>query len=514
MKRAATIRAAPFLAFLAAACAPPDDPAAAGTSQGATPVAAPNGPEAVQSPVEPPVEYGLNGSAKRYCSAIWVSERDRDEALYGSVLLTGQDVSDYEDGQLAFDVDDERRIVTVSAHGAQGRARHFGDQGCVILPRHTDKVFFTPRDVASALPDAATTPWPMGDLLPDEPLPDGVNAELLAEAVETMLGSAGDNRAAFVVVHRGRIVAEAYAGGAHRDMQLESWSMGKSMTATLIGRLIQMGHLDLWQPAPVPEWQNSPGDPRAAIRIADLLRMSSGLRFTNSGATPEQMDRSFIAGQRDHWLGYEAPIDVFKFSTSREAEFPPNTVGRYRNSDPWTLGYIVKRTVEDELGEEYLTWPQRALFDRIGIRRFVMETDAYGNFLLTGYNYGTARNWARLGLLYLQRGMWNGERLLSEEFVDFVQSPAPAWDPPVYGGLFWLNPADDSGRGTRIPTLPPDAYNAAGAGDQRTYIIPSRELVIVVQSHRSPAAHAPDRRDREFEALGLAVKAVDPGWNP
>ena len=212
-------------------------------------------------------------------------------------------------------------------------------------------------------------------------------------------------------------------------------------------------------------------------------------------------------------MGYEAPIDVFRFSTTREPEFPPNTVGRYRNSDPWTLGYIVRRTVENELGEEYLSWPQRALFDRIGIRRFIMETDVHGNFILTGYNYGTPRNWARLGLLYLQRGMWNGERLLTEEFVDFVSSPAPAWDPPVYGGQFWVNPPGEDGRGIRIATLPPDAYNAAGAGDQRTYIVPSRDLVMVVQSHRAPAAHAPDRTDREFEALGMVVKAVDPDWS-
>lgn len=509
MRRITPVAAALSSALFAVACGVPDNPS--GTEAGRAAASAASSVSA--DAVEPPVVFSLNGSAKRYCSAIWVSERDRDEALYSSVLLTEEDVSDYENGMLVFEVDDERRIVTVSTGGAEGRARHFGDQGCVILPPHSDNVFFTPREVVSALPDAAATPWPMGDILPDEPLPDGVNGELLAEAVEVMLGNRDDNRAAFLVVHRGRIVAEEYAAGAHRHMQLESWSMGKSMTATLVGRLIQMGHLELWQPAPVPEWQNSPGDPRAAIRIADLLRMSSGLRFTNSGATPEQMALSFIAGQRDHWLGYEAPIDVFRFSISREAEFPPNTVGRYRNSDPWTLGYIVKRTVENQLGEEYLTWPQRALFDRIGIRRFVMETDAYGNFLLTGYNYGTARNWARLGLLYLQRGMWNGERLLPEEFVDFVQSPAPAWDPPVYGGLFWLNSADESGRGSRVPTLPPDAYNAAGAGDQRTYIIPSRELVIVVQSHRSTAAHAPDRREREFEALGLAVKAVDPDWN-
>ena len=160
-------------------------------------------------------------------------------------------------------------------------------------------------------------------------------------------------------------------------------------------------------------------------------------------------------------------FDAFQFSISREAEFPPNTVGRYRNSDPWTLGYIVQRTVENELGEEYLSWPQRALFDKIGIRRFIMETDPYGNFLLTGYNYGTARNWARFGMLYLNRGMWNGERLLTEEFVDFVRSPAPAWPEPYYGGQFWLNTADEEGRGGRIPQLPPDAYNPSGAGHQR-----------------------------------------------
>ena len=479
----------------------------AGASDGGTPDAA------AARPSGPPTYLTLTGPAKRFCSGIWVSGRVREEALYNSVLWTDEQVRDYESGRLAFAVDDERRIVTASYGGVEARARHFGDQGCVILPDHTDGVFFTPREVTSALPDAASTPWPMGDALPDQPMADDVDAELPAEAVGVFFGNPDDNRAAFLVVHRGRIVAEEYGTGAHRDMQLESWSMAKSMTATLVGRLIQMGHLELWQPAPVPAWQNTDGDPRAAIRVADLLRMSSGLRFSNTGATPEQLARSFVPGQVDHRLGYVAPIDAFAFSVSRDAEFPPNTVGRYRNSDPLTLGYIVRRTVEHELGEEYLTWPQRALFDEIGIRRFTLETDPYGNFLLTGYNFGTARNWARLGLLYLQRGVWNGTRLLPEDFVDFVSTPAPAWEDPYYGGLFWLNTADESGRGGRIRSLPPDTYNASGAGDQRTYIIPSRELVIVVQSHRSPAAHARDRRDREYEALGLAVKAVDAGWS-
>ena len=275
-----------FVALSPLACAEADAGSAASAGADAT----------AEVPDGPPLYYLLSGPAKRYCSGIWVSERDRTEALYGSVLHTEDQVHDYESGSLAIDIDENRRIVTVSQNGVSARARHFGDQGCVILPPDTDGVFFTPREVASALPDAETTPWPMGDMLPDEPLPDYVDAELLDQAARTFF-TEGDNRAAFLVVHRGRVLAEDYGPGIHQDTQLESWSMGKSMTATLIGRLIQMGHLEIWQPAPVPEWQNSPGDPRAEIRIADLLRMSSGLRFSNSGATPEQMAASFIPGR-------------------------------------------------------------------------------------------------------------------------------------------------------------------------------------------------------------------------
>jgi CubicO group peptidase (beta-lactamase class C family) len=239
--------------------------------------------------------------------------------------------------------------------------------------------------------------------------------------------------------------------------------------------------------------------------------MSSGLQFSGGGSTSEQLARSFIPGSPDHGLGYSAPIDVFRFSISRPQEVPPNTVGRYRNSDPWVLGAIVRRTVE-LAGEEYLSWPQRALFDKIGIRRFVMETDPHGNFILTGYNFGTARHWARLGLLYLQRGMWEGERLLPEEFVDFVATPAPAWEQPIYGGQFWVN-IGRNGRPGNMYTLPADTYYANGAGYQRTFVIPSRDLVIVVMSHRAGDSLSPDRDERAHRALGLAVRAVDPSWS-
>jgi CubicO group peptidase (beta-lactamase class C family) len=252
-------------------------------------------------------------------------------------------------------------------------------------------------------------------------------------------------------------------------MPLESWSMGKSITGTLIGRLIHERAFKLEDPAPVPEWRKVPNDPRAKIRISDLMRMSSGLRF--SRGSPEDS-----AGYHDHDLIYSGAIDAFAFSLSRPLQFEPNTFGRYRNVDPLTLGYLIREAVRKR-GEEYLTYPRRALFDKLGMRNQVLETDPYGNFLLTGYDYGTGRNWARLGLLYLQDGVWMGERLLPEGFVRFVSTPAPGWREPVYGGMVWVN--GDSSWGA----LPKDAYAFRGAGGQETIIVPSRNLVMVRMGH-------------------------------
>jgi CubicO group peptidase (beta-lactamase class C family) len=299
--------------------------------------------------------------------------------------------------------------------------------------------------------------------------------------------------AAFLVVHDGRIVAERYMPGITRDTQLESWSMGKSIASTLFALLVKDGSYSLEGRAPVPEWQ-SPGDPRAAIRAMDLLRMSSGLRFIAT----QDPDYTADKGYPDHFYMYTGAVNAYDYSVHQPLQFTPNTQGRYRNSDPLTLMYLAKLAVTKR-GEEFLSWPQRALFDRIGIRRQVLETDPFGNFLITGYDYGTARNWARLGLLYLQDGVWQGTRLLPEGWAKFVSTPAPAWSRPVYGGLFWVN-------GDGAWNLPRDAYFAAGAGGQNTFVVPSHRLVVVRMGH-----HRGDRVARRAtnEALRLIIEAVE-----
>jgi CubicO group peptidase (beta-lactamase class C family) len=137
-------------------------------------------------------------------------------------------------------------------------------------------------------------------------------------------------------------------------------------------------------------------------------------------------------------------------------------------------------------------------FDRIGIRRMVLETDPYGHFLLNGYDYGTARNWARLGLLYLQGGRWRGEQILPDGWSTFVSTPAPAWKRPVYGAFVWLNHAGQL-------RLPVDAYFMLGAGGQYTIVVPSRELVVVRMGHQRGSPRAEDTLNDALEGIAAAL---------
>jgi CubicO group peptidase (beta-lactamase class C family) len=138
------------------------------------------------------------------------------------------------------------------------------------------------------------------------------------------------------------------------------------------------------------------------------------------------------------------------------------------------------------------------------MRTMVMETDAYGNFLTQGYELASARDWARLGNLYLQDGVWAGERLLPEGYVDYVATVAPAWQAdgrPVYGGgFFWVN-------GDGADPVPRNAFSMRGGGGQHAFVIPSHDLVVVRLGHY----RGQDAGERALSrALELVLAAVPP----
>ena len=195
------------------------------------------------------------------------------------------------------------------------------------------------------------------------------------------------------------------------------WSMTKSVTNALIGILVKQGKLSLDQLAPVPEWSD-PADPRHAITLDQLMRMSSGLEFSEDYA-------DLTTGVTQMLYNTD---DMGAYAAAAPLEAEPDGVWNYSSG----TANIVSRIVRDTVGgsdEEYLTFPRRALFDPIGMTSAVMEPDASDTFVGSSYMYATARDWARFGLLFLQDGMWEGERILPEGWVDYSITPTPlsAW---------------------------------------------------------------------------------------
>lgn len=454
----------------------------------------------LNTPYVPPpgdaLEHNTSGYANTMCAAVFITGLDPEVAAEDVGFFTGPYSERKKVGKPVVDRVKKEIRITIP-NGPTLVSRYYGSdsQGCITLPPGRDDVFFKPIHITRNLPDAATTPWPMGDRLPNDPPPAGLDMTKVKQAVDAAFDPPDSLTSAFVVTYKGRLVGERYMKGITPTTPLESWSMGKSVTATMMGVLIQQGAYRLDQPAPIPEWQK-PGDPRAKIRIMDILHMSSGIRIK----APGDPDFDPKGTYPDHLYLYTGRINSFHYAATRPQEWPPNTVGRYRNTDPVLTNYLIRLAVEKR-GEEYLSFPQRNLFDKIGVRSMVMETDPYGDFLTQGYELMSGRDWARLGNLYLQDGVWNGTRILPEGFAKFVSTVAPAWAAdgrPIYGGFFWIN-----GDG-RFP-VPLDAYYMSGAGGQTVLIIPSRDLVVVRIGHYRGDAPGMEAFKRALAILMTAV---------
>lgn len=426
----------------------------------------------LDNPYAPPPGEALHhytaGFAKILCSAVFTMGLDPEDAAAN----VGGFISPFDQRHHVVNTRVDRvrqEISMVLPDGVTRTARRYGSQGCISHSLGENDIEFTPSIVEANLPSPHDMPWPMGDVLSQDAWPRGVDIELAQRALDTGFGPEDARTLGLVVTYQGRILGERYSEEVDINTPLESWSMTKSLTGTLMGILIEQGEYELWQSAPIPEWQEDPNDPRQEIRIGDIMRMSSGIMI-NAPSDPDFHTDTYS----DHYYLYTGGVNQFHYAATRPQEYPPNTIGRYRNTDPVLTSYLIRLAVEGR-GEDYHSFPQRNLFDKLGIRNALIETDTYGNFLGQGLAFMSARDWAKLGNLYLQDGVWNGERLLPEGYVEYASTTAPAWitdGRPVYGGaFFWVdNEVGDDG-------IPP-SFRMSGAGGQSTTIIPSHGLVI------------------------------------
>lgn len=343
--------------------------------------------------------------------------------------------------------------------------------GCVQLPvgaTPSDSLFVPGLAGSLAPPNLDSRRWPTGD--GDATATPTGDRKALEHAIDLAFDrrtyGQGTETTAIIVVQNGKIVAERYRPDFDMHTSQRTWSAAKSINVTVIGAAVQEGKFDVFAPASIPEWR-TPGDPRAKITTDQLLRMSSGL-------DDETLDVTYSI-----YFGGDSLTDV---GPGRPVIYAPATHFAYSNNDAMLAARSLRRALGD--GEGALEFPLTHLLWRVGMTRTYPGTDWRGNFLASSQIWTTARDLARFGLLYLNNGVWNGQRILPADWAAYVAKEGPAQPPegnPMaeggrgYGAGFWTAKASSG--------LPAGTYSALGSAGQIVTIIPARNVVIVRRAY-------------------------------
>ena len=432
------------------------------------------------------------------CNGLFTGDRTLEQVFDQELAYLRDPVGTAEGGDYV--VDRERKAVAIGAPGAIPvmRAAFRDGIGCVIMsPDQTfDDIDELPIQTAPPLAgDPSTMAWPDGDIVAAGGLPAGVDPVALQAASDWTFERESEAQVtlSFIVVQDGQILHERYAPGVNAFTKTRTWSTAKSIASTLIGMLVDEGRLDLDAPLPfdwLPENAGSPEtDPRRHITLRHALNMSSGLYPVDSWGMEYATGSGF-----SYWAGASSVEGARNRSLMRE----PGTFWDYENYDTLLGVYAMKLAIGDP--QAYLEFPRERLLDKLGMRNTFLSTDRFGDFILSSQVYTTARDLARFGMLYAQNGMWKDERLLSEEWIEFVRTPAPATSESgnSYGGQWWLVPDDRT-------DVPSDAYSTAGNRGQYVVVVPSHDLVIVRRG-----LDYPPQGFSQWDMTREVLKAFDP----
>ncbi|MEL6790525.1 MAG: serine hydrolase [Pseudomonadota bacterium] len=362
-------------------------------------------------------------------------------------------------------------------------ARWTGPWGCVQLPAGTpldsdmvsgDRIGLagvpvtgTSAKVArsSARRMARRAVWPVGDRTPrltrDQSAMRATVKPVMATAFDRETYGSGTETTAVLVIKDGIIIGERYRKGFDLYTPQRTWSVAKSLAATIVGAAVHQGMIRTDDRVTLDQWPD--GDPRRAMTLENLLHMASGL---DNGPRGNRTDNIYFGGGR-----------VVDHAVTRRLAVTPGTRWFYANNDTM----LAMRYLREAMGDDaaYHQFAMQAVLAPLGMRHTFPETDWNGDFILSSQVYTTARDLGRLGLLYLQDGVWNGKRVLPEGWSDYVTTPAPA-QPPLradgskrfgYGAQWWLLGGFEG--------LPADTYAALGNRGQSLTIIPSKDLIII-----------------------------------
>ncbi len=414
------------------------------------------------------LRVGANYAAKTVCSEYYLAGRDPRAVLRTDVQVPGSVFTRL----MRVSLDRRDRLVRAGIGGfiGNGLAVEVPGRGCTVIPDGRWRSFLararaaattTPADGRAGAP-AATTAATSGDPL----WPDGDRVVVVPrlQSIVDDASLAGPGLRAIVVVHDGRIVAERYGSGFGPSTPLLGWSMTKSVFAGLVGVLVGDGRLSLDASAGLGRF---PGDPRAAIRIADLMSMTDGLRFDERYSGVSDVTRMLFLEP-----------DMAGYAASRPPAHPAGRFWSYSSGTAMILARIVQRAA----GPHPRAFAREHLFAPIGIDSATIESDEHGTLVGSSYLYATARDWARYAELLRQDGVWNGTRVLPPGFVATMIRPVAASGGQYGAGMIWRFAGSPTAPGVdpdRAFGIPSDAFWMEGFDGQRIAIVPSRALVVL-----------------------------------
>ncbi len=398
-----------------------------------------------------PLDLLSGFSAKSVASGHFIDNRSQEMIENGD--------NDFSPIKLASNkIDENGKFVTANVFGLKQRKAIYREGlGATLI--NDDFDVSKPYEVPKRTIISTNLPFPYGNNEPKDTVFANVDYVKLNAAVANAFDIIGEKKKrtrAVLVIYKDKIIAEKYDTGFNKNSKILGWSMTKSVTATIFGILQKQGKIDISKSAPIAEWAT---DSRATITISDLLHMNSGLEWKEDYSKISDVTKM---------LFYDA--DMSKSQINKPLVGMTNATWYYSSGTTNLLSGILRQQFKTH--QEYLDFWYSDLIDKIGMNSMLIETDMAGNYVGSSYGWATARDWSKLGLLYLHKGNWNGEQLFNESWAKYVSTPTNGSN-GKYGAHFWLN------AGGKFPNVPRNMFYCSGYQGQMVAIFPSHDLVIV-----------------------------------
>lgn len=387
-------------------------------------------------------------AAKSTCSCMYEAKRD-----FAAIQKTDNNFSPVNLAKVK--IDSLHQKVTATVFGLKKRTAVYKKGiGCVLLPKEIEKKYtitFKPNRYINQ----QQLLYPYGNLPQKDTIFTEIDYSSLNEAVKQIFADSLKTRAV-LVIYKNKIVAEKYAVGFTRNTKLLGWSMAKSIASAVTGILVEKKEIPLNTANLFKEWKK---DQRARITLNNLLQMNSGLAWDEDYTKISDVTKMLFLDK-----------DMGAVQMQKHLIGKPDESWNYSSGTTNLLSKYIRNQFPNH--QDYLDFWYKELIDKIGMHSMVLETDIEGNYVASSYAWATARDWAKFGILYLNLGVWNGEQVISKEWINYSVTPTNTSN-GRYGAQFWLN------KNGFYPNLPKDMFSCNGHQGQFIFVIPSKNLVLV-----------------------------------